>query len=138
MMLAALTHRRDKRSGHRQEPEHVGVEQLPQVALGQRLQRAREGVAGVVDQHVQATPAGAALGQRPGGPDRGRVGHVECHRFQPAAGPAPGLAGQGGQGVGAAAAGQDQVPGPGQAQGRVPADARGGPGDQDALSRRHK
>jgi hypothetical protein len=125
--LAALAHRGQEGPGHGQQPEHVGVEQRPEVTLGHRLQRAREGEAGVVDQHVEPAAAGPALDQPAGGLDRVRVGHVQRQRLHPAAG----VAVQGGQGVGPAPAGQDQVAGPGQAQGRVPADARGGAGDQD-------
>jgi hypothetical protein len=83
--LAALAHGRQERPGHRQQPEDVGVEQLAQVPLGQRLQRSREGEAGVVDQHVQPAAAGPALDQLPGRLHRGRVGHVKDHRLQPAA-----------------------------------------------------
>jgi hypothetical protein len=68
---AGLAHPRQHELGEAQETEHVGLELAADRVHRQRLERTRERVARVIDQHVDAP----GLGQRR--PHRVLAGHVE-------------------------------------------------------------
>ena len=75
---ALLAHLRQHQTAHRQQAEHVGVELGANALVGDRLDRARLAVAGVVDEHADRTLG--RLDRLHRGPPRPLVDDVERER----------------------------------------------------------
>ena len=68
---AARAHGRNDRLRHRDEAEHIGLEQRPRRLDRRRLERVQKADAGIVDEDIDRP------GRSDGAGNAGRVGHVE-------------------------------------------------------------
>ena len=73
-------HRGKEGPRHAQQPEHVRLELVLDGLAGERLDRAAQGVAGIVDQHVEPVARGELIDRSDGGGHACIVDDVEGYR----------------------------------------------------------